>query len=214
MKIKDIYSSKNKSVVSIVVAILCICVTVFSFMIPSTYKTLAYEYPIQYPWQIITGLFLHGSPELSNVGCLGHLVFNLLLVLPFGIMIEKIIGSKGFLIGSLGLWIVNIVTFYVLAVIQTPEGETAYGAGISGVAFSYGVMGLYVLIRLFVLTKTKLFTQVSFYLLLNIIVIMLIMVNPIVAGVSSMIIHMVAVGAGIILTIIFKKKIDLYLAQR
>lgn len=211
MKIKDIYLSKNKCVVSIVIAILCICVTTVSFIIPSTYTALAYSYPIKYPWQIISGLFLHGSPELSTIGCVGHLIFNLLLVLPFGIMIEKILGSKRFLIVSLILWVVNIATFYVLAITSTPAGETSYGAGISGVAFSYGVMGLYVLIRLFIYTKVKIFKQVSFYLLLNIILIMLIMINPIVAGVSSMIIHIVAVVTGVIITLILRKSIDLFL---
>ena len=192
-------------------AVLCVCVTAISFIIPSTYTALAYSYPLKYPWQIFTGLFLHGSPELSTVGCIGHLLFNLLLVLPFGIMIEKILGSKRFLIGTLGMWCVNVVTFFVLAIIKTPKGETAYGAGISGVAFSYGVIGLYVLIRLFVNTKKKLFKQVSFYLLMNIILIMLVMINPIVAGVSSMIIHMVAVVAGVIFTLVYKKDINLYL---
>lgn len=211
MKIKEIYSSKEKSIVSIVMAVLCVCVTAISFIIPSTYTALAYAYPLKYPWQIFTGLFLHGSPELSTVGCIGHLLFNLLLVLPFGIMIEKILGSKRFLIGTLGMWCVNVVTFFVLAIIKTPEGETAYGAGISGVAFSYGVIGLYVLIRLFVNSKKKLFKQVSFYLLMNIILIMLVMINPIVAGVSSMIIHMVAVVAGVIFTLVYKKDINLYL---
>lgn len=213
MKIKKVYLSESKSIVSIVIAALCICVTAVSFIIPSTYTALAYSYPIKYPWQVISGLFLHGSPDLSTAGCIGHLSFNLLLVLPFGIMIEKILGSKRFLIASLGLWLVNIVTFYVLAAIETPAGESAYGAGISGVAFSYGVVGLYVLIKLFAITKKELFKQVSFYLLMNIILIMLIMINPIVAGVSSMIIHLVAVAAGIVLTIVFKKTIDDFLQR-
>lgn len=86
-----------------------------------------------------------------------------------------------------------------------------YESGISGLAFSYGVIGLYILIKLFIYTKTKIFKQVSFYLLTNIILIMFIMINPFVAGVQSMIIHIVAVVFGTIFTVIKHKDIDLYL---
>ena len=69
------------------------------------------------------------------------MIFNLLLVLPFGIMIEKILGSKRFALMSLVLWVVNTITFYINAFVITPQGEIAYGAGISGIAFLYGIIG-------------------------------------------------------------------------
>lgn len=214
MKIKDIYMNKQKCVVSLCIAVLCIVITLVSFVFPDKYNALAYAYPMRYPWQIFTGLFLHGAPNLSQVGSVGHLLFNMFLVLPFGVMIEKILGSKRFLSGTICFWCTNILTFYVLAYMVTPKGETAYGAGISGVAFSYGIIGLYILFKLFKITKTKLLKQVSFYLLLNIIVIMLIMINPYVAGVQSMIIHMVAVVSGIIFTAVIHKSIDSYLENK
>ena len=90
---------------------------------PNTYEAIAYAYPIKYPWQIVTGIFLHGAPNLPLAGSIGHLIFNLLLVIPFGIMIEKILGSKRYALMSLVLWVINAITFYVIAVGITPQGE-------------------------------------------------------------------------------------------
>lgn len=207
MKIKDIYQRKGNYIVSMCIAILCIAVTLISLLMPHTYQALAYAYPIKYPWQIATGIFLHGAPNLPIAGSIGHLIFNLLLVIPFGIMIEKILGSKRFAMMSLGLWVVNAITFYLIALTITPQGETAYGAGISGIAFSYGIIGLFSLFTLGKKNFMLMFKQVSFYLLLNIIIAMIVMVNPYVAGVSSMIVHIVAILFGVIYAVIYQKVI-------
>lgn len=211
MKIKDIYYKKGNCFVSICIAILCVAVTLISLFVPGTYQAIAYAYPMKYPWQIGTGIFLHGAPNLSTTESIGHLIFNLLLVIPFGLMIEKILGSKRFALMSLGLWIVNVITFYSIAFVITPKGETAYGAGISGIAFSYGMIGLYILFSLGKKNVKLMFKQVSFYLLLNIIIAMLIMVNPYVAGVSSMIVHIVAIIFGIIYVVFYRRIISDFL---
>lgn len=210
MKIKDVYRRKGNYIVSVIMALLCIIVTFISSVVPNVYNALAYAYPIKYPWQICSGIFLHGSPDLSMAGTIGHLGFNLLLVLPFGIMIEKIIGSKRFLILSVCLWIVNALAFYTIAFCVTPKGETAYGAGISGIAFSYGIIGLYSLFRLAKNDLKSLFKQLSFYFLLNLVIVMLVMINPYIAGVSSMILHLVAVVAGVIYILIDHRKFDVF----
>ena len=208
MKIKDIYHKRGNYAVSIVIAILCVVVTLISLFIPSTYQAIAYTYPIEYPWQVCTGIFLHGAPNSPIKEIIGHLIFNLLLVIPFGIMLEKILGSKRFALMSLVLWIVNAITFYIIAFIITPQGESASAAGISGIAFSYGIIGLYSLFTLGKKNFKLMFNQVSFYLLLNIIITMIIMVNPYVAGIFPMIVHIVAIIFGIIFTMFYHKVIE------
>ena len=196
MDIISIYKRKRNFYVSIVIAFLCIFVTFLSIIKPGLYEFLAYAYPIKFPWQLLTGVFLHGSPDLSFTGKILHLLFNLFLVLPFGILIEKTIGSKNFLILTTVLWIINIFVFYLIAIFTTPVGEFSYGAGISGISFSYGTIGLYVLVRLFIIYKSLLLKQISFYILLNIILIMLAMINPFITGISSLIIHLAAIASG------------------
>lgn len=210
MKIKDIYSKKGNCTISVILAFLCVAVTSVSMLFPETYQNIAYAYPLKYPWQICSGIFLHGSPELPIIGSIGHLIFNLLLVIPFGIMVEKVIGTKKFALMSLVLWIINAISFFGIAIAITPAGETAYGAGISGIAFSYGIVGLYLL---FVSAKNNiklLFKQVSFYFLVSIIIAMIIMVNPHVAGTASMIMHIVAIIAGVVFAMIYRKTIKAF----
>ena len=55
------------------------------------------------------------------------------------------------------------------------------------------IIGAYVLFTLFRKVKTHMFRQVSFYLLANIIIIMFIMINPYVAGIQSMIVHLIVI---------------------
>lgn len=208
MKIREIYSKKGNYTVSLIIAILCITTTIIAILFPNMYETIAYRYPVEYPWQVCTGIFLHGAPNMSMAVCVGHLIFNLLLVIPFGIMIEKILGSKRFALMTLVLWIVNAITFYIIAFVITPEGETASAAGISGIAFSYGIIGLYLLYVLGKKNFKRMFKQVSFYLLINIIIAMIIMVNPYVAGVPSMIIHIVAIVCGIIYAVFYRGAIN------
>ncbi len=213
MKIADIYKSKTTPIVSICIAALCIIVTGIYFIVPKYYNALSFSLPIQYPWQFISGLFLHGSPNLPLLGSIGHLLFNLILVLPFGIMVEKIIGSRKFLILSLFLWLINLILFYVIAFVMTPKGETAHGAGISGIAFAYGAIGFCALLQLIQMTKKGVLRQVSFYLLMNLILDMLLMINPFVAGVPSMLIHIAAVIAGVVYWIIERREIDNFLRK-
>lgn len=208
LRIRDIYCKKGNYAVSFSFAALCVLVTAISMLAPDTYPAFAYAYPIKYPWQICTGIFLHGAPNLPMAGSIGHLVFNLLLVVPFGMMMEKILGSKRFALMTLVIWIVNAVTFYVIAFVVTPQGETAYGAGISGIAFSYGTIGAYALFILGKKNVKRLYKQVSFYLLINILITMFIMVNPYVAGVSSMIVHLVAIVAGIVYAAFYRGAIN------
>ena len=71
-------------------------------------------------------------------------------------------------------------------------------------------MGLYLL---FVSAKNNiklLFKQVSFYFLVSIIIAMIIMVNPYVAGTASMIMHIVAIIAGVVFAMIYRKTIKAF----
>ena len=107
MKIRNIYFGKRIPFFCIAVTVLCIVVTLISQLIPSTYGAFRFMYPVKYPWQVISYIFLQGAPqELLPEGfqysamelTIGHLGYNLLLILPFGILVEKITGTKKMLI--------------------------------------------------------------------------------------------------------------------
>ena len=208
MKIREIYKREGGCRVSLTMAGICLVITLIAFLWPNLYNAFGYAFPTEYPWQMFTGMFLHGSPEFSIWITLAHLGFNLLLLLPFGILIEKIIGSLKFFRLTVYLWAVNAISFFIVAGMVTPQGEVGRGAGISGIAFSYGIIGGYIMVNLVRRDWKMMFKQVSFYLLMNMVFIMMVMINSSTSGTSPMFIHIIAVIAGIGYLIVKHKDID------
>ena len=221
MKIKNIYLNKKTPVISIAIALLCVIITLISQLVPSTYMALTFSYPVKYPWQLLTYVFLQGIPgELlppdfpysSMELTIGHLGYNLLLILPFGILVEKVIGSKRFLALFASTWIVDVILNFIMGVIYTKDGDSFAVSGASGLAFSFMPVGIFIL---FVMGKKygfgKLFRQVSFYLLMGIALptaVISLMPNIAgVAGIPSMIIHLIALAIGVVFAFICKGKI-------
>ena len=224
MKIRQVYFSKGSCIVSIMIAVLCIAITVIAQLVPSTYTSFAFTYPIKYPWQVITYLFLHGYtedilpadfPYAAMQVTVGHLIYNLLLVIPFGILVEKVIGRMRFLILSVSAWLVHMIFTLILFMVITREGEANLAAGASGLAFSYMPIGMFIV---FLLGKKygfkQLFKQVSFYLLLPIaITTLIIALSPNVKGVTgiwSMIMHILGILVGIVFSVVNRKRINVY----
>ena len=222
MKIKNVYLSKGSFIVSTMIAILCIAVTVISQLIPTTFLAFAFTYPLKYPWQVISYQFLHGYiPELNPEDfpysaaqiTVGHLVFNLLLCIPFGILVEKIIGSRRFLVLTVAAWLVDIVCIFIAAVFTTPKGESFICLGASGLVFSFMPVGVYIL---FVLGQKygfkKLLKQVLFYLLIPLAIATLAFaLSPNAGGVTgiwSMVIHLLGIGCGVLFTVVYHKRIQ------
>ena len=136
----------------------------------------------------------------------------LLLAIPFGILVEKVIGSRRFLVMAVAAWVVDIILIFTAAYFTTPTGEETVSCGASGLVFSFMPIGMYIL---FVLGKKygfkKLLKQVSFYLLLPIAIATLVFaLSPNaggVAGIWSMIVHLLGLGCGVLFTVIYRKKI-------
>ena len=63
MKIRNIYFKKGIPFFCLTIAALCIIVTLISQLIVSTYMAFLLVYPIKYPWQVITHIFLQGAPQ-------------------------------------------------------------------------------------------------------------------------------------------------------
>lgn len=224
MKIRNIYLRKPFPSVSVIIAMLCIGITVISALIPSLLRSFAFVYPSIKPWSLITYMFEHYTPQdqippefgySSTRLSIGHLCFNLLLVLPFGIMVEKVIGAKRFLILSVAAWLADITTIYIVCSAMVPEGEECIVKGASGLAFAFVPVGLYIF---FVLGRRfgfgKLFKQVSFYLLMPIAITTLVFAcSPSIAGTTdvwSMLLHLIGITCGVVFAVIFRKKIKSY----
>ncbi|MCR4649877.1 MAG: rhomboid family intramembrane serine protease [Lachnospiraceae bacterium] len=222
MKIKDVYFGKRFPFVSIAIAVLCLAVTIISQLKPSTYIAFAFTYPVKYPWQVISYVFLHGIakdllppdfPFSPMKLAIGHVGFNLLLILPFGILCEKVLGNVKFLLLSAVAWLTDIGCIFILAL--SSKDDTFLSAGASGLAFAYMPVGMFIIISLGKKYGFKnLFKQIIFYLLMPIAIFTFIFaVSPNVAGVTgveSMIVHLLALCVGVLMAVLFRKKIKGY----
>lgn len=203
MKIRDVFFKSYKNfIVSILLGITCLIVITMTVNDVNKYNMFSLCFPVEYPWQYFSGIFVHGTPQFPIVASIAHLLFNMLLIIPFGILVEKVVGSNRFSLITIISWIVQAIAFYMIASMITPENEIARGAGISGIAFMYGTIGAYVLYGIFKLSKKGFFKQILTYIYLNILIAMLILLNPFVAGVSSFIIHIIGVLIGILFVIL------------
>lgn len=209
MKIKDLLcKSKGNYFVTTLLTITCLLVTMMTINDVVKFNMFSLCYPLEYPWQLFSGVFVHGTPDSPMELVVGHIGFILALLILFGLLIEKVMGSNRFSIITLIAWGVQAIVFVIISITIVPEGETGRGAGFSGIAFMYGIIGAYILFELFRKNRGKFFKQVLTYIYLNIFIAMLVMLNPYVAGMASFIIHMVGVLLGIILVLFNRKYLN------
>lgn len=224
MKIRNIYLGKGIPFFCIAMTVLCIAVTLISQLIPSTYMAFRFVYPMKYPWQAVSYIFLQGIPKdllpadypyTSMQLTLGHLGYNLLLVIPFGVLAEKIIGTKKMLILFATTCIADLIANLIMGAIYTKDGDMFSIAGASGIAFTFMPVGMY---ALFLLGKNfgfgKLFKQVSFYVLMGMAIpTAIISLTPRigdVSGVPSMVIHLMGLIIGSVFAIVYRKSLQDY----
>ncbi len=206
MKLKNIFvKSKGNAFVSLTLAITCVIVILMTLSSESVYNMFSTCYPADFWWQYASGMFVHGTPQLGNLGSILHLGFNLLMIIPFGLLCEKVIGSNKFSLATLSFWILQSVGILAAVAAMTPEGEKARAAGISGLGFMYLTIGTYILFLIMKHNKKAFFKQVLTYVYLNIIIDALIMAG--IAGLASLVVHLFGVLCGVAVILIFKTKI-------
>ncbi|MDP7282220.1 MAG: rhomboid family intramembrane serine protease [Candidatus Undinarchaeales archaeon] len=115
---------------SIRIALICMGVFVIQFIIGDlqNYFVLVSDYAVFRPWTIVTHAFMHGG--------FSHLLYNMFALLIFGPILEKVIGSKNFLIlyAAAGL---------ASAFISIPF----YGAVLGASGAIFGILGALAILR-------------------------------------------------------------------
>ena len=80
------------------------------------------------PWMFVTHIFLHGG--------ITHLIFNLFALLLFGSILEKVIGSKKFLL-----------IFFIAGIVSAFGDVLFYPAAVGASGAIFGVMGCLAVLR-------------------------------------------------------------------
>lgn len=210
MKIKELFKKvKENNLITIVLSISCIIMMGITINNTEKYNLFSFCYPIEHIWQYFTGIFVHGIPNISYAFSIGHLCFNLVMLVFWGLLVEKIIGDKAFSILVIITWIINSLAIQIYGRLFIPIGETGRGAGISCICFMLGIIGIYILLKLYKNNKKAIFKQLLGIIYLNLIVALIVMFNPFVAGIASFAIHTLGVMIGIIYILVNKKNIDI-----
>lgn len=205
MKITDLYRIRRFPWITLAVIVCCIIVTSIAAILPESYNSLALSNQPQYVWQYVSGVFLHGTGG-DTAMALMHLTANIMMFAPYGIMIEKLIGHKKYGVLFLASWLGVSAVFQIIAGIVA-NGETAYGAGLSGSSYAVIAMGVYILFRLSQKSGSCFFRQPLAYVFISGLVGELFMLLPFVAGAASTVLHLAGIAIGVVMTMIFNKSI-------
>ena len=102
---------------SIWISLFCVVIFSFQLAIPGFTETFYLSSSaLTRPWQFVTAIFLHGS--------LVHLLYNLFALFLFGIILERLIGSKRFL----GLFLIGGTFASIISFFWYPGALGASGA--------------------------------------------------------------------------------------
>lgn len=115
-------------------ALKLVAVCVIVFILQNVYQDLTDQFSLDSsqflsrPWTIVTYIFLHGSFE--------HLFYNMIALGLFGSILERIIGSKKFLL-----------TFFISGIIAGIGSLIFYTSSIGASGAIYGILGAIAVLR-------------------------------------------------------------------
>src|SRR3989338_422830 len=115
---------------SLVLAAACIVLFAVQSMVPGFTEEflLNSSQVLARPWTLVSSIFLHGSGS--------HLIFNMFALVLFGLLLEKFVGSRKFL-----------VIFFVSGIIAGVASSLMYSASLGASGAIYGILGTLAAIR-------------------------------------------------------------------
>ncbi len=209
MTMKDIFSiGKKYTPISFVLSVTCVFVSCLTVWNHNIWELLAYWSNPQYPWQYLSGAFVHGCLIFSESPVWFvwiHLFLNLLMILPLGILLEKILGSAKLMELFVFSWLICSVVYQILL-----WDQHIPASGISAIGYSFWPGTVYVLLKIFKENRNAFFHLPSNYFYITILSLMVIMLIPAITGMVSFELHISGVIVGLIFALRNKKTIDLF----
>ena len=152
--ISDIYYRKkiNTPYLSLIFIFTCLLVSIPTYFFPELYQIFNGSSQEIYLWQHITFIFEHGSNTLP---LFVHLLTNISVIAFFGVISERILGVKRFLILSLSSFVIYYIYFHI---------NNLSGNGASGVIWSYTSVSFFSIIYMYKFNKNKLKEDRLYYL--------------------------------------------------
>lgn len=202
MRIRDLYRLEGKAVVTIILAMFSFIMSfTVCYVIPESFEDICLKTRPEYGWQYFSGILIHNiEPKLAMWI---HMIMNFMGLIPLGIIVEKVIGSRNTLLLILVEILVTAICFQVIT-----WNNPGQACGISTLCYAFATVGFYCIFLVLRKREVAWHKQVLFYYFLYEFIGMLSMlVNPML-NMKSLILHLSGIVIGVIWILIMKEKIQ------
>jgi len=111
------------------IAGICVAFFIFQLIIPGFTDSLVLnQASVIQPWRFVSAIFLHGS--------VSHILFNMFALILFGLILEKIIGSRKFLL-----------VYFVSGIAANLIAVNFYQSSLGASGAIYGILGCLTILR-------------------------------------------------------------------
>lgn len=171
---------KTYPVISTIVLICLLLGLLTSFYGDAMYDLLAFHSKPVYGWQYVSGTLMHGSKGAPVWFLWVHLILNVLMILPFGGLLERKRGSIQVLIVFVTATVLSSIVFHFLT-----RGQDIQATGISAVGYAFVTGGIMLLPNMW-----KKFSRTVKWLYLFLIFLSGLMLLPVITGWISTLLHL------------------------
>lgn len=198
MSLNEIFKKKKFPIFTCVLVLLCIAVAIAEYKIPWLYSYGALWTDKRRAWQYVSFLFTHGN-ESSGV-LFVHLGMNLLGLIPFGILCEKVLGTMRTISIFVVQWCVTVGLFLLI-------GKDTSIAGISTVVYAYAAIAFACFIKVAKHSKRVIWKNLLTYYFMIEFIGIISTLNPITMSGLGICLHTSGFVVGGIFAIVYHKKI-------
>ena len=162
-------------------ALICLLLGLLtSFYGDAMYDLLAFHSKPVYAWQYVSGTLMHGSKGAPVWFLSVHLMLNVLMILPFGGLLERKRGSRQVLLVFVTATVLSSIVFHLLT-----QEQDIQATGISAVGYAFVTGGVMLLPNVW-----KEFSRTVKWLYLFLIFLSGLMLLPAITGWISTLLHL------------------------
>ncbi len=156
MEIRDLYGLKGKAIVTITLAMISFIMScLVCYVISDSFEDICLQTRPEHVWQYFSGILIHNiEPKLAMWI---HMIMNFMGLIPLGIIVEKVIGSKNTLLLVFVEIIVTAICFQVIT-----WNNPGQACGISTICYAFATVGFYCIFLIIRKRETALHKQFLF----------------------------------------------------
>lgn len=201
MKIRDIYEWKGIPIVTIILTIISFTIScMVCFVLPERFGEFCLQTKPEHIWQYVSGIFIHNIEPKWILWV--HMTMNFMGLIPFGIMIEKVMGSMKTLLLFVTEMFVTAICFQVVT-----WNNPGQACGISTITYAFATVGFYCIVQVWKRREGSFLKQPLFYYFAFEFLGMLSMLNPM-SGMTSLVMHMSGIVVGVVWVCVLKGEMN------